>query len=366
MEKQYERMGNKMFSWYKSSNVIYHEVIYLHSEVDMQRKVNIWLTSKTTNVKCESNRNTSLISSVRFFLFWHASTWDLIAAGPLECSALGMVLSSGATFLTKGCSKSWAAVGRCSGLRCKHSLIKLFPSSDRWSGISGSSLLFPILNMAATFESHKTRRIRSLRNICHAVNEKCITSECCIIPKCLNSILLTPSYWLQGGFVVAISRTVQPRLHISTARLQPFEFLITWSTWAGNVTIKPYEKSDASAEKGTVLTSGAIQYGLPLNDNGQDCPVIYKSFQMRLITTLRFMVYRKKEMLHNLDQFINCPISVFLLARFTLITHWLKGPCSLLTTRFHANQTIKRNDWKIIEIETANEPSYMLSHPKIR
>lgn len=41
-------------------------------------------------------------------------------------------------------------------------------------------------------------------------------------------LLLTPSYWLQGGFVVAISKTVHPRLHISTARLQPFEFFITW------------------------------------------------------------------------------------------------------------------------------------------
>ena len=29
----------------------------------------------------------------------------------------------------------------------------------------------------------------------------------------------TPSYWLQGGFDVAISRTVHPKLQMSTARL---------------------------------------------------------------------------------------------------------------------------------------------------
>jgi len=40
---------------------------------------------------------------------------------------------------------------------------------------------------------------------------------------------LTPSYWLQGGFVVAISKTVHPRLQKSTARLLPLEFRITWA-----------------------------------------------------------------------------------------------------------------------------------------
>jgi hypothetical protein len=29
----------------------------------------------------------------------------------------------------------------------------------------------------------------------------------------------TPSYWLHGGFEVAISRIVHPKLYISTARL---------------------------------------------------------------------------------------------------------------------------------------------------
>jgi hypothetical protein len=40
--------------------------------------------------------------------------------------------------------------------------------------------------------------------------------------------ILTPSYWLHGGFEVAISRTVHPKLQISTARLQPFAFFITY------------------------------------------------------------------------------------------------------------------------------------------
>jgi hypothetical protein len=51
-------------------------------------------------------------------------------------------------------------------------------SFERWSGISGISLLFPILKIAAT-----------------------------------------PSNWLQGGFADAISRIVHPKLQISTGRL---------------------------------------------------------------------------------------------------------------------------------------------------
>ena len=98
----------------------------------------------------------------------NAHTRDLTAfeltSGASEGSALKMDLSSGAAFLTKGCSKSWAAVGRYNGLRCKHSFTKAFPSSDRWSGISGSSLLFPILNMAATFEETHNRREKGANN----------------------------------------------------------------------------------------------------------------------------------------------------------------------------------------------------------
>ena len=39
---------------------------------------------------------------------------------------------------------------------------------------------------------------------------------------------LTPSYWLQGGLEVAISRMVHPRLQISTERLQPDPFMMTY------------------------------------------------------------------------------------------------------------------------------------------
>ena len=59
-------------------------------------------------------------------------------------------LRSVAWSLTKGWSISWAAVGRAAGSRCKQSFRKLFASEERWSGISGMSLLFPILNIAAT------------------------------------------------------------------------------------------------------------------------------------------------------------------------------------------------------------------------
>jgi len=50
----------------------------------------------------------------------------------------------------KGWSSNLWAVGRANGSLCKHSLMKFFASFERCSGISGISLLFPILNMAAT------------------------------------------------------------------------------------------------------------------------------------------------------------------------------------------------------------------------
>lgn len=45
----------------------------------------------------------------------------------------------------------------------------------------------------------------------------------------LDNKALTHSYWLHGGLVVAISTTVQPRLHISTAGLEPCELFITYN-----------------------------------------------------------------------------------------------------------------------------------------
>ena len=41
---------------------------------------------------------------------------------------------------------------------------------------------------------------------------------------------VTPSYWFQGGFVVANFHTMHPRFQISRARLQSWEFHITWAT----------------------------------------------------------------------------------------------------------------------------------------
>uniref|UniRef100_A0A2P2LSC9 Uncharacterized protein n=1 Tax=Rhizophora mucronata TaxID=61149 RepID=A0A2P2LSC9_RHIMU len=86
----------------------------------------------------------------------------------------------------KGWSNNCEAVGRADGSRCKHRVMKLFASLERLLGISGISLLLPILKIAAT-----------------------------------------PSYWLHGGFDVAISRIVHPKLHISTARLYPFVLITT-------------------------------------------------------------------------------------------------------------------------------------------
>lgn len=115
-------------------------------------------------------------------------------------------------FLTKGCSSSLEAVGRRDGSRCKHDLIKLFASLERCSGISGKSLLFPILNMAATCSIESNQRHLGLSSLMMAWVE--------MIGKSIYQIFryLTPSYWLQGGFEVAISRIVHPKLQISTAR----------------------------------------------------------------------------------------------------------------------------------------------------
>lgn len=63
--------------------------------------------------------------------------------------------SKGVAFFTNGCSRSCSALGRLIGSRCRHCLTKSFPSSERSSGIAGSSLLFPILNMAATFKNRQ-------------------------------------------------------------------------------------------------------------------------------------------------------------------------------------------------------------------
>lgn len=63
--------------------------------------------------------------------------------------------------LTKGWSCSCKAVGRNDGSRCKHSLIKLFASLERWSGISGTSLLFPILKIAATCDIQHNKIVQS-------------------------------------------------------------------------------------------------------------------------------------------------------------------------------------------------------------
>lgn len=114
---------------------------------------------------------------------------------------------------TKEWSSSCKAVGRADGSRCKHSLTKLFASLERWSGISGTSLLFPILKIAATCHIQHDKMVWST-NISHLTLTKITT-----IKYGPNIHYLTPSYWLQGGFDVAISRIVHPKLQISTARL---------------------------------------------------------------------------------------------------------------------------------------------------
>ena len=72
---------------------------------------------------------------------------------------------------TKGWSISWAAVGRAAGSRCKQSFRKLFASEERLSGISGMSLLFPILNIAATCEIHPRLADNQWKNWHHIIDK---------------------------------------------------------------------------------------------------------------------------------------------------------------------------------------------------
>ncbi len=82
----------------------------------------------------------------------HTRDWILVAAeesrSELEPWTSGPDTLGASS--TKGCSNNWAAEGRCAGFRCRHNRTKSFPSFDSTSGMTGSSLLFQILNMAAT------------------------------------------------------------------------------------------------------------------------------------------------------------------------------------------------------------------------
>ena len=73
------------------------------------------------------------------------------------------------TNLTKGCSKSWAAVGLARGSRCKQHLRNIFASSDKKSGILGTSLLLPILKTAAICKfitcQHKQKKWRWIKKV---------------------------------------------------------------------------------------------------------------------------------------------------------------------------------------------------------
>jgi hypothetical protein len=113
---------------------------------------------------------------------------------------------------TKGRSISWAAIGRAAGSRCKQSFRKLFASEERLSGISGMPLLFPILNIAATYEIHPRLADNQLKNWHHMIG-----NHVNVIAS-IQSII-HPFVLLQGGFAVAISRMVQPRWAFGYSKL---------------------------------------------------------------------------------------------------------------------------------------------------
>jgi len=111
--------------------------------------------------------------------------------------------------LTKGWSISWAAVGRAAGSRCKQSFRKLFASGERWSGISGMSLLFPILNIAATCENN-TKLSRYWNQMSEGFLGPCLKEE----RKWLANTCALYSAHASGqkGFVLCNSEELPPRM----------------------------------------------------------------------------------------------------------------------------------------------------------
>lgn len=82
---------------------------------------------------------------------------------------------------TNGCSSNCAAVGRADGSRCRQSFRKSFPSSEKWSGIGGISLLLPILNIAATWFNSKISNMIQVsarkKRLHQNLDEECMISS---------------------------------------------------------------------------------------------------------------------------------------------------------------------------------------------
>lgn len=88
--------------------------------------------------------------------------------------------SSRTLYCMNGCCKSSTAVGRWEGSRCRHFLMKSLHCSDRWSGIGGSSLLFPILNIAAICRWEKRGNIWWLLTYHDQPTMEALSSQCFI------------------------------------------------------------------------------------------------------------------------------------------------------------------------------------------
>ena len=179
---------------------------------------------------------------------------------------------------TKGWRSNWVGDGRCAGSRFKHKLRKSFPSLENLSGISGISLVLTILNFAGTWKPHVEAKWTLAPKI-HEVHASYFDYkkqsdwsklDGNISVKCNKMWRHTSSYWCQGCLPVPISIIVQPRLQISTSKLYPFLFIITWRIWSTSHKFswrwKPYMANSSNVIDRKQHTSGAIQYGLPLNE----------------------------------------------------------------------------------------------------
>ena len=101
---------------------------------------------KKNHIILYSNSRHKSIGFENYTLLWFPSEEE----GNKSLTMLNFAAFMSGWSRTKGWSISWAAVGRADGSRCKHSFRKLFASEERCSAISGISLLFAILNIAAT------------------------------------------------------------------------------------------------------------------------------------------------------------------------------------------------------------------------
>lgn len=173
----------------------------------------------------------------------------------------------------KGCSSNFWAVGRANGSRCKHNIMKFFASFDRCSGISGISLLFPILNMAATCQYNIKKNwsfilIKQDHTFTRLDLKYPISYPFILTPRRLrrchfNKCASQAPYINWKAIAICVHYNLRKTLEYNSYGEIEEE---------GRICLH-WKKFHDSREKNK-LTSGAIQYGLPLNESIEAAEVI--------------------------------------------------------------------------------------------